>query len=406
VSQTTLTPPGTDPGSVAPLHRAAVELLPWARSRLRQHVEHETPNGDAGALDAFGEALLAGHAEAGADTLSLAGPHGDHVLSCWPGADPTLAPALLLGHHDTVWPAGQLASLPCVDDGSTISGPGALDGKSGLVVAEMAIRILNLVGLAPAQQVRLLVSADTLMGSPTARPYLVAETARAGAVFGLAAPRPDGVLTTGRAGSARVLLRVAAAGGQPASATGEQPASAIDELLDQLAAVRAAASRVRAAVNVGRIGGGTEAYELAELAGAELGVRLPDAASEQAFLDAVSGLGSFRPGLAVQGEALSVVPAWVPPARNPLLDWVSAVGHRHGMAVVGAPYDDPGPAGESAGDTNHAGALGAPTVDGFGGVGRRILGTHAPDERIRIDSLVPRAVLLAALLSQPLPPRS
>ncbi len=220
------------------------------------------------------------------------------------------------------------------------------------------------------------------MGSPTARPYLVAETARAGAVFGLGAPRPDGVLTTGRAGSARVLVRVAA--------TGEPGGSAIDELLDQLAAVRAVAARLRAVVNVGRIGGGTEAYEVAEVAGAELGVRLPDAASEEAFLDAVGALTALRPGLAVQGEALSVVPAWTPPARNPLLDWVGMVGHQYGMAVVGAPSDEPGAGGESAGDTNHAAALGAPTLDGFGGVGRRVQSGTAPDDRIRLDSLVPR----------------
>jgi glutamate carboxypeptidase len=371
----------------AALHEAAVELLPWARERLLHHVGHLSPNGDATALDALGEVLLAGLAETGAETMSLAGPHGDHLLACWPGADPELPPVLLVGHHDTA-----VGASPPAADGATIGGPGALDSKSGLVVAEMAIRLLNLAGLAPAQAVRLLVSADALMGSPTARPYLVAEVARAGAVLGLAAPRPDGVLTTGRAGSARVLLRAARDDEQA------PPASAIDELLDQISLLRTTAEPRGVTVNVGRIGGGTDAYAIADVAGAELGVRFADPAGERAFLDGLATLKPRRTGLTLHAEALSHVPCWPAPAQSPLLDWVASVGDRHGMAVVGAAGGD---ALASAGDTNHAGVLGAPTLDGFGGVGRK-LGT---DELVRIDSLMPRALLLAALLAHPLPAR-
>jgi glutamate carboxypeptidase len=384
MSEVTLDRPRLPSAPLAPppapaLADVATELLPWARERLRHHVGHASPNGDAAALDAFGEVLLAGYAETGAETMALAGPDGDHLLACWPGADPALPPVLLLGHHDTA-PGGALA-----EDAATLTGPGALDGKSGLVVAEMAIRLLNLTGRAPAQQVRLLVSADTLMGSPTARPYLVAEVARAGAVLGLAAPRPDGVLTTGRHGSARVLLRAAGAG-------------AIDELFDQLTAIRSAAGQFGVGVNIGRVGGGTGAYDVADVAGAELGIRFDDAAAETAFAATLAALSPRRAGVMVQAEAMSRVPTWPEPAGTPLLSWVAAVGERHGMAVVGA--SGVSEAVEAAADTNHAGALGAPTIDGFGGVGWR-----SPAEVVRVDSLVPRAVLLAALLSQPLPTR-
>jgi len=380
MSEVTLDRPRIPPAPPAPaLADVASELLPWARERLRHHVGHASPNGDAAALDAFGEVLLAGYAETGAETMALAGPAGDHLLACWPGADPTLPPMLLLGHHDTA-PGGALA-----DDATTLTGPGAVDGKSGLVVAEMAIRLLNLTGRAPAQQVRLLVSADTLMGSPTARPYLVAEVARAGAVLGLAAPRPDGVLTTGRHGSARLLLQASGAG-------------AIDELFDQLSAVRSAAGQLGVHVNVGRVGGGTGAYDIADVAGAELGVRFDDGAAEAALVDAVAALSARRAGVTVRAEVMSRVPAWPEPSGTPLLTWIAAVGERHGMAVVGASGVTDGV--EAAVDTNHAGALGAPTIDGFGGVGWR-----SPAEVVRVDSLVPRAVLLAALLSQPLPAR-
>jgi glutamate carboxypeptidase len=81
---------------------------------------------------------------------------------------------------------------------------------------------------------------------------------------------------------------------------------------------------------------------------------------------------------------------------NPLLTWVRTVAARYGLPIAGAP-------GGAATDANHPGAHGAPTLDGFGGVGARFRGANSADEHVRLDSLVPRAMLLATLLSQPLP---
>jgi acetylornithine deacetylase/succinyl-diaminopimelate desuccinylase-like protein len=213
-------------------------------------------------------------------------------------------------------------------------------------------------------------------------------------VLGLAAPRPDGALTTGCPGSARVLLRV---GGAAADARDGGGVSATEELLDQLATLRAAVPPSGVALNVGRIGGGTEAYAVADLAGAEFGLRFDDAGAEREMLAAIGALRAVRAGAQVHAESLSRLPAWPPPRENPLLDWVAAIGERHGLAVLGGP-------GGRSGDTNHAGAHGAPTLDGFGGVGVRLHGAGGADERVRVESLVPRAVLLAALLAHPLPP--
>jgi glutamate carboxypeptidase len=48
-----------------------------------------------------------------------------------------------------------------------------------------------------------------------------------------------------------------------------------------------------------------------------------------------------------------------------------------------------------ASDANLTSAFGIPTLDGLGARGK---GAHAPEEQIEIDSLVPRAALLAGLL--------
>src|SRR5215467_10710593 len=45
---------------------------------------------------------------------------------------------LLLGHHDTVWPIGSLASHPYHLEGGILRGPGCFDMKTGVVMAFFA----------------------------------------------------------------------------------------------------------------------------------------------------------------------------------------------------------------------------------------------------------------------------
>jgi len=59
----------------------------------------------------------------------------------------------------------------------------------------------------------------------------------------------------------------------------------------------------------------------------------------------------------------------------------------------------PVPAGVAVGggsDGNFTAAIGVPTLDGLGAVGG---GAHADHEHVLVDTLVPRAELLAALIS-------
>jgi glutamate carboxypeptidase len=150
------------------------------------------------------------------------------------------------------------------------------------------------------------------------------------------------------------------------------------------------------ALNIGRIGGGTDAHEVAAVAGADIGVTFADAQAEQGAMSAFAALRAFRPGAVVTAEALAAVPAWPAESGQRLLAWAGTVGERHGLPVTGS-------ASGWSGDVNHAGAQGVPSLDGFGAVGERIRTAAVTDERVRVDSLVPRAVLLAALLARQLP---
>src|SRR5262249_47012016 len=144
---------------------------------------------------------------------------------------------LVVGHYDTVWEAGWLASHPFVVRDLVATGPGVLDMKGAIVALELALELLRDSGRALAQPVQVVLVADEEVSSPHGRTAVMDAAAGAAAVVGLEPPHPDGGLKTGRRGVARVRLEVrgreahaglAVAGG----------VSAIDELLDQLVRLR------------------------------------------------------------------------------------------------------------------------------------------------------------------------
>src|SRR3712207_534870 len=104
---------------------AAAALADDAVARLIAYARHETPTGDAGALNALADVLEGRYRELGAQTERVAQGSGDHLVARWGDGD---APhVLLLGHHDTVWPRGTLDSMPVVDEDGVLRGPGVYD---------------------------------------------------------------------------------------------------------------------------------------------------------------------------------------------------------------------------------------------------------------------------------------
>jgi glutamate carboxypeptidase len=388
--------------------------LAAAVERLARLVRLESPSGDVPRLDALRDVLAERLAELGGTVELVPGDAGDHVRAAFPGAGGAgeaggagrapggaggagRAPGghiLVVGHYDTVWEAGWLASHPFVVRDLVASGPGVLDMKGAIVALEFAFELLRDSGRALAQPVQVVLVADEEVSSPDGRTAVMHAAAGAAAVVGLEPPHPDGGLKTGRRGVARVRLEVhgreahaglAVAGG----------VSAIDELLDQLVRLRDALPRASdLGWNIGRVSGGTRANVVAGRASAEVGLRFAARETEQACFSAVRGLTPVRAGARVTAEILSSRPAWPPTPDNPLAQHViglaAGLGERFGARPAGG-----------AGDTNFTGAAGLPTVDGLGPRGR---GAHSPAESVRLDSILRRAELLAALFATPLPP--
>src|SRR5205085_10777993 len=116
----------TDPAALlGRLQERRAEMV----SRLRELVELESPSNNRQAVDQLGRHLAAHFERAGARVKFHRGSEfGDHVQADFAG-DGSRKPILLLGHFDTVWDVGTLASMPFrVADGRAY-GPGSFDMK-------------------------------------------------------------------------------------------------------------------------------------------------------------------------------------------------------------------------------------------------------------------------------------
>jgi len=396
-------PAAGQPGGEAALTAAA--------ERLAHLVQLESPSGDVARLGALRDVLADRLARLGGTVELVPGDAGDHVRAQFPAAGRAAAGRaaagraaadraqagghiLVVGHYDTVWEAGWLASHPFEMRGLVATGPGVLDMKGAIVALELAFELLAGSGRALAQPVQVVLVGDEEVSSPHGRTAVMDAAAGAAAVVGLEPPHPDGGLKTGRRGVARVRLDVH---GREAHAglTVAGGVSAIDELLDQLVRLRDALPRAAdLGWNIGRVSGGTRANVIAGRASAEVGLRFATRQTERAAFSAVRNLTPVRPGARVAAKILSSRPAWPATPGNRLAEHV--IGLAAGLGEqLGAR-----PAG-GAGDTNFTGAAGLPTVDGLGPRGR---GAHSPAECVRVDSILRRAELLAALFSTPLPP--
>jgi len=340
---------------------------------LRLLVEHESPTGSTATLRDVLVRLLR---EAGAEATT----DGEHIVATV-GAG--AGHVLVLGHFDTVWPLGRLAAAPFTVTKDEATGPGVFDMKGGLVALLHALNRLR--GKALPHPVRIVLTADEEIGSPDGGRLVEQRATGAVAVYALEPPLANGTLKVGRRGVARIRLTVR---GREAHAglDASNGVSAIDELIDQVAALR------RPNVNVGTIAGGTRANVVAGRATAELGLRFATPTEEAALFARLDALTPIRDGAIIQVETLSRRPAWEPSASADLAGRVRAAAQELGETIGAA--ISPG-----AGDANLTGARGIPTVDGLGPRGH---GAHAPDETVEVPSIKARADLLAYLLTHPI----
>jgi len=348
---------------------------------LRELVEIESPSYTPGVRDV---AL-----RVGAELARLDGEiellEGDHLRAELAGRG---APLLLCGHADTVWPVGTLEAMPFRVDGDRAYGPGAYDMKACLVLMLEAVRLAG----DDRRALRVFITADEEMGSPTARPLLEHAAEGVAAALIVEPPGATGNLKTARKGLGRFAVRVE---GRPAHA-GTHPGegvSAIQELAHQILALQALNDEERGvSMNVGVVSGGTSENVVAAEAEARFDVRVPRFADRERVEHALAALAPVdeRAKLELRG-------GWTRPPleRSEGAGRMFARAREYGREL-GLDLDEEASGGGS--DGNLVGAVGVPVLDGLGAGGS---GAHAPDEHVFLPSIPPRARLLARLLQDP-----
>lgn len=375
------------------------KYLPQMTALLRQLVEIESPTNDKEAVDRVGAVLAEASQKLGANLVfHPQKERGDHIVAKWGGSQcqsisegerKSKGGILLMGHMDTVFPLGTLATMPFYEQDGKIHGPGVQDMKGGLVIGLTAIRALIEAGAMPEYPITFLFTSDEEVGSQTSRTLIEQLAADATLVLVLEPGLPDGALKTWRKGVGDFKLRVhgraAHAGG--AHAHGR---NALEELSHQILAIQKLTDYEKGTtLNVGCAHGGTAANVVPEFAEAEVDLRILHPEEFTRVNAALNALSPVLDGTSVEisGE-LNRPPMPFDATMQATFEKAQQIAQAHGISIK---------AGGSGGasDGNFVAPLGVPLLDGLGAVGD---GLHSPREFIYKQSLVECADLLTALL--------
>ena len=372
-------------------------LLAWTRARagemaalLSEICQIESPSTDPPAVAALA-ARLARETEAVGlvpELIPVSGG-GPILRARAPEADGAGRPIMLLGHLDTVWPLGTVASRPVRIEGDRLFGAGAYDMKAGLVVALSALRALHARGRRPPVTVFF-----TPLEEVDCEPYralMEAEMKASAAVLDFEPAWPGGAVKTSRKGSGSFTLH-AHGRASHAGADLARGANAIVELARQCLVVSTLTDTARGvSANVGVIRGGLRSNVVPDAAEAEIDVRFRVTEDGRRMEEALRALRPHDPQVRL---SLSGGLHYPPLERTPAVARVYAEAQAV-AAELGLPLSEVSSGGAS--EASFAGALGLPTLDGLGGDGD---GAHAEDEHVLLSSLPERAALAAGLIAR------
>ncbi|RMF37158.1 MAG: M20 family peptidase [Alphaproteobacteria bacterium] len=354
---------------------------------LRPWVEAESPTRETQAVNRVMDLVAADYRGIGFAVERIPGRDGlaDHLRATapWGGEGPGI---LVLCHVDTVHGVGAMGPA-FRREGDRVYGPGVLDMKGGGFLAFTALRLMAEEGTG-GLQVRVLITGDEEVGSPTARALIEAEGERARFVLVPEPARNGGRIVTGRRGVGRygVTVHGRAAHSGIAHAEGR---SAIAEMARQVLKIEAMTDYDRGVtLNVGRIEGGTTDNTVPEWCRARVDLRMDDAGLAAEFDAALKALAPLADGFEIEVQGGITRPPW---RKTPAIQALFA--HAQGLAAeIGFDLKDIHTGGGSDGSFL---AARLPVLDGLGVDGA---GAHTLEEHLYVSSLVPRMRLLKRLM--------
>ena len=289
---------------------------------------------------------------------------------------------LMLGHFDTVWPVGTLDWFPFTVEGTTASGPGIFDMKTGILQLFLTLRSLESL-----EGISVLLTSDEEIGAPTSRALIEDEARRSRSVL-VFEPSLGGALKVARKGAAAYQLR---ARGRAAHA-GLDPESGINAALEL-------AHQIVRLGELPDVAKGTTVTPTLMAAGNSRNTVPADASTfidvraatedEQARIDrALRELVPVVDGARLEVDRLSFCPPLQPEASKELFGLAALIAKDLGLPEL------KGVSVGGASDGNLTAAVGTPTLDGLGAVGGK---AHAEGEFVQLDEIPDRTRLSTEL---------
>ncbi len=358
---------------------------------LKPWIECESPTFDASAVNRMMGIAARDLAAMGAKVETIPGRMGlgDCLRASLPHKDAGKPGLLVMGHMDTVHPVGTLEKLPWRRDGNRCYGPGILDMKGGNYLALEALRQLKRAGLDTALPVTVLFTSDEEIGSPSTRDLIEAEAKKHRYVLVPEPGRNDGGVVSGRYAIARFNLE-----------TTGRPSHAGASLAEGRSAVRAMARKIidieemtseSCTFSVGVVHGGTWVNCVPTTCRAEALSMAKRQADLDRGVERMLGLSGTQDDVRFEVTRGVTRPVWEPDdGTMRIFEVARGVAGELGIELTH----------QSAGggsDGNFTGAMGIPTLDGLGAIGK---GYHTLNEYIEVESLVTRGRLLAGLLAE------
>ncbi len=296
----------------------------------------------------------------------------------------------LLGHTDTVFPPDHPFQT-CRREGEWLVGPGTADMKGGLAVLVYALKAIDqAVGL-ESMDVALILGGDEENGSVTSQEIYEEERKNAQMCLVAECGGPNGEIVVSRNGKAGGRVECLGKERHVGSST-EEKASALLELAHKVIAFESLNNTFPGVrVNVGCIEGGLGPGTIPGKASFLFDLRWEKEEYRPILLEKIQEIVSqcFNPLCSCSFELLNSRPSMPPSQQSKKL-----LSRLEGIAEeLGQKFSSEHRKGTS--DGNYFGAMGVPTLDGFGPVG---ISDHTPEERILLKSLKERTALLAHFL--------
>ena len=374
-------------------------VLDWLASQQQamQDLLQKVVNIDSGSRD---EAGVTAVAHALAERLQAAGvavqfepvPGYGVLLHAQVNADGEGAPIVLMGHMDTVFPAGTVAKRPYREEAGRAYGPGVADMKSGLVLNVFVAEAFARCGGLKAP-LHLFFSCDEEIGSPATRDLIMDRVRGARAVFNAEPGRVSGNVVTSRKGSMLVEFEVEGVAAH-AGINHAAGASAIEALARKTLALHALTDPATGVTaNVGVVHGGVVSNMVAPHARAELDLRFTADTNPEDLLARVRAIIEEESVPRTQGR-ITVARSTLP--MKPTPDYLLAL-YQESARTLG--FEVQGEFTGGAADSGLTASVGVPTLCATGPVGGH---PHTEREYCELTTFVPRAQAVAlAVLGHP-----